>query len=160
MTRKHSAGIVLYRHAGGTIELLLVHPGGPFWTKRDDGAWSIPKGEYDPGEDPLDAARRELFEETGCTTDRPATHLGSITQRGGKVVDAWAVEGTCDAESIRSNTFLMEWPPKSGRQSEFPEVDRAGWFTPAAAMRKLVDAQRELVTRLCAELGVGVGVGA
>jgi predicted NUDIX family NTP pyrophosphohydrolase len=147
---KLSAGLLLYRRAGDGLKVLLVHPGGPFWAGRDDGAWSVPKGEYDQDEDPLDAARREFREELG--TDAPdvgsAIPLGEIQQRGGKRVTAWAVEGDLDLTDIRSNMFTMEWPPRSGRSQEFPEVDRAGWFDPESAGRKLVSGQAGLVERL------------
>src|SRR2546423_5912394 len=123
---KQSAGILLFRRVAGDIEVFLVHPGGPFWAKKDAGAWSIPKGEYENTEDPLAAARREFMEETGVAIDGALIPLGSVTQRAGKTVSAWAVEGTCDASAIRSNLFTMEWPRKSGRQVQFPEVDRAG----------------------------------
>jgi predicted NUDIX family NTP pyrophosphohydrolase len=130
-----------------------VHPGGPFWANRDLGAWSIPKGEYQQGEDPLTAALREFEEETG---QRPpggrALELGTVRQRGGKVLDAWALAGDLDAAATTSNTFTMEWPPRSGKRREFPEVDRAGWFDPEAAREKLVAAQAELVDRLLATL--------
>ena len=130
-----------------------MHPGGPFWANRDLGAWSIPKGEYQQGEDPLTAALREFEEETG---QRPpggrALELGTVRQRGGKVLDAWALAGDLDAAATTSNTFTMEWPPRSGKRREFPEVDRAGWFDPEAAREKLVAAQAELVDRLLATL--------
>jgi predicted NUDIX family NTP pyrophosphohydrolase len=144
----------MYRRASPGIEVLLVHPGGPFWKHKDDGAWSFPKGEYSEGEDPLTVARRELAEETGCVASGECTPLGSITQAGGKVVHLWAVEGDCEASAIRSNTFSMEWPPKSGRQQEFPEVDRAGWFSPVEAMRKLLAGQAPFVDRLCEHLDI------
>jgi predicted NUDIX family NTP pyrophosphohydrolase len=147
---KLSAGLLVFRCVGDGLELLLVHPGGPYWAKRDDGAWSIPKGEYEVGEDPLDAARREFREELG--TDAPnagsAIPLGEIRQRSGKRVTAWAVEGDLDPATVRSNTFTMEWPPRSGRSQEFPEVDRARWFDPETAGRKLVSGQAGLVERL------------
>jgi predicted NUDIX family NTP pyrophosphohydrolase len=146
---KRSAGIVLYRRTDGGPELLLVHPGGPFWAKKDDGAWSIPKGEYAEADDPLAAALREFEEETGTALDGAgAVELGSVVQRAGKVVTAWALEGDLDPATIASNTFTMEWPPRSGRTAEFPEVDRAAWFGRAEARRKLVPAQAELVDRL------------
>ena len=125
---KRSAGILLHRN--GASEVLLVHPGGPFWAKKDLGAWSIPKGEHDEGEDARDTALREFREETGTELEAAElTDLGAIKQRGGKVVQAWAAEGDLDAEAVRSNTFTMEWPPRSGQQREFPEVDRAAWFS-------------------------------
>jgi predicted NUDIX family NTP pyrophosphohydrolase len=153
---KRSAGILLYRIAGDGPEVLLVHPGGPFWARKDAGAWSIPKGEYDDGEDPQACALREFEEETG-TALPPAEliELGSVKQKGGKVVSAWAAEGDIDAEAIRSNTFTMEWPPRSGRTAEFPEIDRAGWFGIDAAREKLVPAQAELLDRLLERVSRG-----
>jgi predicted NUDIX family NTP pyrophosphohydrolase len=145
---RRSAGIVLYRNA---LEVLLVHPGGPFFAKKDAGVWSIPKGEYDDGDDPLACALREFEEETGTRLDDVSpVELGTIEQRGGKRVTAWAVEGDLDAAATRSNTFVMEWPPRSGVQREFPEVDRAEWFTVDEAREKLVPAQVELLDRLVA----------
>jgi predicted NUDIX family NTP pyrophosphohydrolase len=153
---RRSAGILLYRLAGDAPQVLLVHPGGPFWARRDAGVWSIPKGEYDDTEDPLACALREFEEETGTALD-PAepVDLGSVTQRSGKVVTAWAAEGDLDAASISSNTFTMEWPPRSGASAEFPEVDRAGWFGLEEAREKLNPAQVELVDRLAERLGLG-----
>jgi predicted NUDIX family NTP pyrophosphohydrolase len=146
---KHSAGILLYRRHGQELEVFLVHPGGPFWMKKDGGAWSIPKGEYAPGEDPLAAAQREFEEETGTRLDGGTfIPLGEIKQTGGKIVAAWAIEGDCNAASIRSNTFSLEWPPKSGKIAEFPEVDRAGWLDLAAAREKLLKGQLEFLDRL------------
>jgi predicted NUDIX family NTP pyrophosphohydrolase len=152
---KRSAGILLYRLAGPEPEVLLVHPGGPFWARKDDGAWSIPKGEYAEDEDPRDAALREFEEELGTAAPGGADallDLGEVRQRSGKVVSAYALEGDLDASAITSNTFPMEWPPRSGRTQEFPEVDRAGWFAPAEARAKLVPAQAELVDRLLERL--------
>lgn len=151
---KTSAGLLMYRRRPGGVEVFLVHPGGPFWAKKDAGAWSIPKGEYLPGDDPLDAARREFEEETGMVPDGEFVELGSIRQTGGKTVTAWAFEGDCDPEAIRSNTFTLEWPPKSGKQREFPEIDRAGWFTLGEAEEKILSGQRPLLHRL-AELVTG-----
>jgi predicted NUDIX family NTP pyrophosphohydrolase len=150
----HSAGLLLFRRREG-LEVLLVHPGGPFWAGRDDGAWSVPKGEYDPGaEDALGAARREFAEETGHEAPAgPPLDLGEITQGRGKVVRAWAVEGDLDAGSVRSNTFPLEWPPRSGTVREFPEVDRAEWFGPAAAAVKILPAQRPFLERLAGAAG-------
>jgi predicted NUDIX family NTP pyrophosphohydrolase len=146
---RRSAGIVLYRRGADGVEVLLVHPGGPFWAKKDAGAWSIPKGEYEDGEDPLACALREFEEETGTRLDgSEATELGSVRQRSGKQVLAWAVAGDLDPATVRSNTFAMEWPPRSGRQAEFPEIDRAEWFGIDAAREKLVAAQAELLDRL------------
>jgi predicted NUDIX family NTP pyrophosphohydrolase len=147
---KLSAGLLVFREGAAGIEVLLVHPGGPFWAKRDDGAWSIPKGEYGPGEDPFEVARREFLEELGVEPPDPAAaiHLGEVRQSNGKVVTAWALPGDVDVSLVRSNTFTMEWPPRSGRVQEFPEVDRAGWFDPVTARRKLIAAQAAFVDRL------------
>jgi predicted NUDIX family NTP pyrophosphohydrolase len=148
---RRSAGIVLYRNA---LEVLLVHPGGPFFAKKDAGVWSIPKGEYEDGDDPLACALREFEEELGTplAADSPI-ELGTIVQRGGKRVIAWAVEGDLDPTTAHSNTFTMEWPPRSGVQREFPEVDRAAWFSVDEAREKLVPAQVELVERLVERVG-------
>lgn len=140
----------MYRRVHGALEVLLVHPGGPFWARKDDGAWSIPKGEYDPGEQPLAAARREFAEELGVVPDGSFLPLGEVKQKGGKVVTAFALEGDLDTGAIRPGTFEMEWPPRSGRVQSFPEVDRAGWFTVAQAREKLLPSQRELIDRLVA----------
>ena len=145
---KLSAGVLLYRlHVD--LEVLLVHPGGPFWKKKDLGAWSIPKGEYPAGEDPLVAARREFKEETGFDLpDREPDSLGQTKLPSGKAITAWAIEGDCDAAQIQSNMFSMEWPPRSGQKQQFPEVDRAGWFTLDAARGKIHPAQRAFLDRL------------
>jgi predicted NUDIX family NTP pyrophosphohydrolase len=146
---RRSAGILLYRRRDGATEVLLVHPGGPFWAKKDRGAWSIPKGEYEEGEDPLVVALREFEEETGQPPPRAdLVELGEVRQRGGKVVTAWAAPGDVDPATITSNTFTLEWPPRSGSRREFPEVDRAGWFDLATARDKLLATQAELVDRL------------
>jgi predicted NUDIX family NTP pyrophosphohydrolase len=145
---KRSAGILLYRHSPGGLELLLVHPGGPFWAKKDLGAWSIPKGEYVAGEDPLDVARRELEEETGLRIEADVLPLGELTQRGGKTVTAFALEGDLDPATLRSNLFELEWPPRSGRKKSFPEVDRAQWFPAAEAGEKILTGQRGFIERL------------
>jgi predicted NUDIX family NTP pyrophosphohydrolase len=142
---KTSAGILLYRRRAGDLEVLLVHPGGPFWAKKDWGAWSIPKGEMEPGEDPLDRAKQELAEETGVTAGGPFLPLAPVKQAGGKVILAWAVEGDCDAAAIISNTFAMEWPPRSGHLREFPEVDRAAWLDLPTARRKINKGQIALL---------------
>jgi predicted NUDIX family NTP pyrophosphohydrolase len=148
---RRSAGIVLYR---GALEVLLVHPGGPFFAKRDAGVWSIPKGEYEEGEDPLQSALREFEEELGSPlAPEDPIELGTIVQRGGKRVTAFAVHGDLDAAAAQSNTFLMEWPPRSGRQQSFPEVDRAEWFSIDDAREKLVPAQVELLDRLVMIVG-------
>jgi predicted NUDIX family NTP pyrophosphohydrolase len=150
---KRSAGILLYRLRGGGPEVLLVHPGGPFWARRDAGVWSIPKGEYEDGDDPLACALREFEEETGSTlTPGELVELDDVKQKGGKVVTAWAAEGDLDADAVRSNTFTMEWPPRSGRTAEFPEVDRAGWFGIDEAREKLNPAQAEFLDRLVERL--------
>lgn len=150
---KKSAGILLFRRRGGTIELLLVHPGGPFWAKKDAGAWSIPKGEFEDPEDPLAAARREFAEETGGTPGGEPIELTPLRQPGGKTVFAWAMEGDFDPDELRSNRFAMEWPPRSGRTQEFPEVDRAGWFSPEEARAKILKGQIGFVDQLLARLG-------
>ena len=148
-----SAGILLFRRRPHGPEVLLVHPGGPFWSRRDEGAWSIPKGEYADGEDAMDAARREFEEETGTAPPPGAlVELGEIRQRSGKRVVAWAAEGDLDPAAVVSNTFTLEWPPRSGQMQEFPEVDRAGWFPVEEARRRLVPAQAELVDRLLERL--------
>ena len=138
----------MYRRTGKGLEVLLVHPGGPFWRNKDDGAWSIPKGEMDEGEDPAEAALREFMEEIGSAPEGPLRSLGEIRQRGGKRVHAFAVEGDIDAGAIASNTFEIEWPPKSGRLQTFPEVDRAGWFDLPAARVKIIESQRLFLDRL------------
>jgi predicted NUDIX family NTP pyrophosphohydrolase len=143
-----SAGLLMFRRRDGGIELLLAHPGGPFWTNRDEGAWTIPKGVPAAGEDLLDAARREFAEETGSVPTGRFVALGSIRQKAGKTVHAWAVEGELDPAGIVSNTMSVEWPPRSGRRITFPEVDRCAWFGPGAARQKLNPAQAELVDRL------------
>jgi predicted NUDIX family NTP pyrophosphohydrolase len=148
-----SAGLLLYRGAGERLEVLLVHPGGPFWQRKDAGAWSIPKGLVDPGEDPLAAARREFAEETGATADGPATPLGVVTQKGGKVVHAWGVLGDLDPGAIASNTFEMEWPPRSGKRATFPEIDRAAWFDLEEARARILPAQAAFLDRLRDALG-------
>ena len=146
---QRSAGILLHRRRGDQLEVLLVHPGGPFWARRDAGAWSIPKGEHEPGDDPLEAARREFEEELGTPPpDGETRDLGEVRQRGGKLVRAWALTGDLNAEEITSNTFTLEWPPRSGRTIEVPEVDRAGWFTLEQAREKINPAQAELLDRL------------
>jgi predicted NUDIX family NTP pyrophosphohydrolase len=150
---KRSAGIILYRRRGD-VELLLVHPGGPFWIKKDLGAWSIPKGEYDEGEDPLTVARRELEEETGMRAEGKFIPLGQVTQPGRKVVAAFALEGDFDPAQLRSNVFELEWPPRSGKKKSFPEVGRAGWFSPSEAREKILAGQREFIDRLVAALGI------
>ena len=149
---KRSAGVLLFRRVGPQPEVLLVHPGGPFWKNKDDGAWSIPKGEHDVREDPLAAAKREFAEETGTTLAGEFIPLGEIRQPGGKIVAAWALEGDLDSASVRSNTFSMPWPPGSGKSREFPEIDRAAWFSLEAAGRKILKGQAELLERLARHL--------
>ncbi|HEY2772134.1 MAG TPA: NUDIX domain-containing protein [Solirubrobacteraceae bacterium] len=144
-----SAGILLHRGRDGEREVLLVHPGGPFWARRDAGAWSIPKGEYTPDEDALAAARREFREELGVSPpDGDVAELGEIRQRSGKVVRAWALEGDLDVSAVHSNTCEIEWPPRSGQKIEIPEVDRAEWFSLQDAREKINPAQAELLDRL------------
>lgn len=150
---RQSAGILMYRFRERVLELFLVHPGGPFWAKKDFGAWSIPKGEYEGDEDAFEVAKREFAEETGNQAAGEFRELQMIRQPGGKKVRAWAVAGDCDAGSITSNTFTMEWPPKSGRQAEFPEVDRAAWFDVATAREKILKGQVGLIDELCALVG-------
>jgi predicted NUDIX family NTP pyrophosphohydrolase len=148
MAKKQSAGILLYRLRTRTIEALLAHPGGPFWARKDDGAWSIPKGEYEEGTDALEAAKREFHEETGCEVHGETVPLMPVRQPSGKVISVWAVAGDLDAMSIRSNSFRMEWPPKSGQLQEFPEVDRAEWFDLCTAHRKILPGQRPFLAQL------------
>jgi predicted NUDIX family NTP pyrophosphohydrolase len=146
---KRSAGLLLHRRRADGVEVLLVHPGGPIWARKDDGAWSIPKGELDGEADALAVARREFAEELGTEAPEVApVDLGEIRQRGSKIVRAFALEGDLDVTNVRSNTFEMEWPPRSGIRQDFPEVDRAGWFDLASARRKLNPAQVELLDRL------------
>jgi predicted NUDIX family NTP pyrophosphohydrolase len=149
-----SAGILLYRRQGAAIEVLLVHPGGPFWRKKDLGAWSIPKGEYMEGEDPLAVAKREFEEETGMSVSGDPVPLGDLVQRGGKRVIAFALQGDLDPKKLRSNMFEMEWPPRSGRRQSFPEIDRAEWFAPEQAEEKILPAQRPFIARLLVRLNL------
>jgi predicted NUDIX family NTP pyrophosphohydrolase len=153
MTRQ-SAGLLVYRRRSDGLQVLLVHPGGPIWARRDAGAWSIPKGEYESGEEPFAAARREFAEELGVAPpDGEPLDLGEITQKSGKRVRAWALPGEVDTGAIKSNTFALEWPPRSGQVRQFPEVDRAQWFGLAEAREKINPAQTALLDRLAAELG-------
>ena len=153
MSAQVSAGLLLYRGSGSAAEVLLVHPGGPFWAKKDAGAWSIPKGLPDQGEDLLAAARREFHEETGFTVDGEFLPLGSVKQPGGKTVHAWAVKGDCDPSKLVSNLFEMDWPPRSGKRAQFPEIDRAQWFRGEDALSKILPGQKPLVLKLYALLG-------
>jgi predicted NUDIX family NTP pyrophosphohydrolase len=149
MAAKTSAGILLYRLREGALEVLLAHPGGPFWTKRDLGSWTLPKGEIDEGEDALAAARREFAEETSIVLpDAPALALTPLRQPSRKLIHAWAIEGDCDAAACHSNLFQMEWPPKSGQVAEFPEIDRAEWFDLATASRKILPGQAPFLAEL------------
>jgi predicted NUDIX family NTP pyrophosphohydrolase len=152
---KHSAGILLFRFVAEAPQLLLVHPGGPYWAKRDLGAWTIPKGEFEQGESPRDCALRELGEELGAAPSlapEQLIDLGSVRQKAGKVVEAWAAEGEFDPAALSSNSFAIEWPPRSGVERDFPEVDRAEWFEPELARRKILPAQAELIDRLLERL--------
>ena len=142
---QRSAGLLLVRRQGRAPEFFLVHPGGPFWAKKDDGAWSIPKGLHAEGEEPLEAARREFREETGFAVEREFVGLGEFRQPGGKVISAWMIEADCDAAKVTSNMFTLEWPPRSGKTAEFPEVDRAGWFAPPEAFVKILRGQRPIL---------------
>lgn len=149
-----SAGLLLFRRGKAGCDVLLVHPGGPFWARRDAGAWSIPKGECEEGEDPYAAARREFAEELGTPPpDGEVVELGEVRQKAGKIVIAWGIAGDLDPEQISSNTFTMEWPPRSGRTGEFPEVDRAQWFDLAQARERINPAQVALLDRLQAAVG-------
>jgi len=141
MPPRPSAGLLLFRRSAGALEVLLVHPGGPFWASKDDGAWSIPKGQIEDNEDPLAAARREVEEETGASPSGTFIALTPVRQTGGKVVHAWAIESDFDPSCLRSNLFEMEWPPKSGKRAMFPEVDRAAWFDLETAARKILESQ-------------------
>lgn len=152
---KKSAGLVMYRFRDARLEVLLVHPGGPFWRNKDDGVWSIPKGEYTEDEDPFEVAKREFKEETGYEAEGNFIKLAPVKQPSRKIIAAWAFEGDCDAGKIKSNTFSMEWPPRSGKQAEFPEVDRAAWFPIDAAKSKLLKGQVGLIEQLCEALDYG-----
>lgn len=145
---KRSAGLMMYRVRKGELEILLVHPGGPYWARKDLGAWFLPKGEVEKGEDELLAAQREFEEETGLKATGPFFALGSVQQKSGKIVTAWAFEGNCDPSAIHSNTFTIEWPPRSGKQQSFPEIDRAAFFTPETAREKMHPVEFALLERL------------
>jgi predicted NUDIX family NTP pyrophosphohydrolase len=155
MAVRKSAGILMYKQAVDGIRVLLVHPGGPFWAKRDLGAWSIPKGEY-TDEQPEAAARREFAEELGIELQHALRPLDEVTQKGGKLVIAFAAEGDFDVAALRSNVFEMEWPPRSGRRQSFPEIDRAEWFTLPVARQKIIDGQRPLLDRLESAVHPGI----
>ena len=150
--KKHSAGILLFRDSKVAIEVFLVHPGGPFWARKDDGAWSVPKGEYAEDEDALVAAKREFAEETGVVIDGVFLSLGEVTQASGKLVKVWALKYDLNPDNLKSNTFELEWPPRSGRMREFPEVDSWAWFPFDLAGSKIIVAQREFLARLSALL--------
>jgi len=152
MSRVQSAGVLVYRRRNDALEVLLVHPGGPFWQRRDDGAWSIPKGEFGGDELPEAAARREFTEETGATLPDHLIALTPIAQSRGKVVHPFACEADIDADALRSNTFTLEWPPRSGIMREFPEIDRAAWYSPADAERKIIAGQRPILIELVERL--------
>ena len=150
-----SAGILPYRFTATVLEVFLVHPGGPFWSKKDDGAWTLAKGEVAEGEEPVDAARREFREETSFESTGELLPLGEVKQPGGKIVVAWAFRGDFDPGEVQSNTFEMEWPPRSGRRRKYPEVDRAAWFTLAIARTKILRAQVPFLERLEREVAAG-----
>jgi predicted NUDIX family NTP pyrophosphohydrolase len=152
-----SAGLLLFRHRPADVEVMLVHPGGPFWTKKDDGAWSVPKGLADEGEDLLAAAKREFFEETGANAEGEFLDLGPHKQPGGKTIVAWGCEGDFDPARLKSNMFTIEWPPRSGKTAEFPEVDKAGWFSIDEALKKATKGQRPIIAALAEKLGVALG---
>ena len=145
---KRSAGLVLFRKTGDGLQVFLVHPGGPFWAKKDEGVWTIPKGEYGPDEDALAAARREFKEETGFSAEGQFLELGDIRQKSGKIVAAWAVEGDCNPDELVSNTCEIEWPPRSGRRIEIVEVDRGRWFSIEKARKYIREEQLKLLDRL------------
>ena len=151
---KQSAGILLYRQGNNQTEFFLAHPGGPFFKNKNEGVWTIPKGEIDEGEEPLNAAVREFEEEVGYTPSPPFTALQAITQKGGKKVFCWAAKGDADPEALKSNIFIMEWPPKSGKMAEFPEVDKAGWFTLDEAQKLINPAQVPLLEELISMLTI------
>jgi predicted NUDIX family NTP pyrophosphohydrolase len=148
MAKKLSAGILLYRVRNSGVQVFLAHPGGPYWAQKDVGAWSIPKGEYHEGDDPLAAAKREFLEETGSEVSGSFCALSPLSQPSGKIVSAWAVEGDIDAATVKSNTFSLEWPPRSGQTQEWPEVDRGEWFDLPTARRKLQSGQRGFLDQL------------
>jgi predicted NUDIX family NTP pyrophosphohydrolase len=149
---KRSAGMLMYRRREPGVEVFLAHPGGPYWVNKDMGAWTIPKGEYLDGEDPLEAAKREFQEETGFPAEGVFVPLGEVKQPNGKLVTAWAFEGDCDPSKLTSNTCLVDWPPRSGRQLEIPEVDRGAWFTVPEARERIMSGQRPFLDRLMKHL--------
>lgn len=149
---KRSAGLLMFRRKGGNVEVFLVHPGGPFWAKKDEGAWTIPKGEYAEGEPPLEAARREFTEETGFAAEGGFFELGTVRQTSGKLVIAWAVEGNCDPAKLISNTCMVEWPPRTGKMIEIPEVDRGAWHTLPAARQVILKSQLPFLDMLTTKL--------
>ncbi|PYT10770.1 MAG: NUDIX hydrolase [Acidobacteria bacterium] len=150
---KRSAGLLMYRNRDGAVEVFLVHFGGPFWRKKDLGSWSIPKGEHTESEEPLEAAKREFQEETGFVAEGAFIPLGELKQAGGKTVAVWAIEGECDPARLKSNTFSLEWPPRSGRHIEVPEVDRGAWFTIEEARSRILQGQLPFLDRLMQKLG-------
>lgn len=156
MPRQTSAGVLAWRRVPGGVEFLLVHPGGPFWAGKDAAAWSIPKGLVEPGEDGWTAARREAAEELGAAIEGPAQALAPCPAGGGKTILAWLVESDFDPAALKSNTFEMEWPPRSRRRATFPEVDRAGWFSPQTALAKVHKGQRPIVREAAARLGISL----
>jgi predicted NUDIX family NTP pyrophosphohydrolase len=150
---KQSAGLLMFRKSGKTHEVFLVHPGGPYWAKKDRGAWTLPKGEYDDGEEPLAAAQREFHEETGFIAQEPFLEIGSVRQKSGKIVKAWAFAGDCDPHALISNTCEIEWPPRSKKRIVIPEVDRGAWFSLTSARDSIREEQRTLLLRLEETLG-------
>ncbi len=146
--QKRSAGLLMYRRTSGRLEVLLIHPGGPLWAKKDLGAWSIPKGEYGESEDALEAAKREFVEETGFSYGKAFLPLGTLKQRSGKIVSAWAFEGNCDPGQLASNAFELEWPPRSGKLESFPEAERAAWFEIEEARRRIAEGQLKFLDEL------------
>jgi len=150
---KQSAGLLLFREVSGRLEVLLVHPGGPLWAKKDEGAWSIPKGEFEGNEEPVAAAKREFKEETGFTVDGEMISLEPLRQPSGKLVYAWAIKRDLDPSQLKSNTFSIEWPPKSEKYQEFPEIDRAAWFAIEEATRKILKGQAAFLDQLQEKLG-------
>jgi predicted NUDIX family NTP pyrophosphohydrolase len=153
LMKKRSAGLLLYKRQGGGVEVLLAHPGGPFWARKDKGVWTIPKGVVEAGEAPLDAAIREFSEETGFSVEGEFQELGEVVQRGGKHVQGWAIEGECDPAGLKPFMFEMEWPPRSGRTAQFPEIDRVAWFTLDEAREHILPSQLPFLDRLEALLG-------